>query len=763
MPGFHMQMPPLSPPLAADALAPYELLPAGVSMVAPDGRFLAANAFYCRYVGYSLDELQRMRVADITHPDDRARDALALASLMAGEQGVYSVQKRYLRRDGELLWLSLSVRPVLDGRGRPAYALAVVQDIADLKRTERQLREHEARFRTIADAMPQMVWTTRPDGFNDYFNQQWYEFTGVAPGTTDGEAWSVVLHPDDRARAWAQWRHSLATGADYEIRYRLRHRSGEYRWVLGRALPVRDDAGRILRWMGTCTDIHAQKLAEDELRRSEAHLYAVFEQSAAGVAEADLDGHLLAVNDRFCAITGRTRDQLLGRRVLDFTHAEDLPASMAAIERLAHEAHVELDKRYVRPDGSAVWTNVAASRIHPQGGSPSMLTILFDISERKRFEEALRSADRKKDEFLAMLAHELRNPLAPIGAAAALLQMGRLDEQKTAHVSEVISRQVRHMTGLVNDLLDVSRVTRGIATLEMAPVDARTVVADAVDQVRPLIEARRHALHVQSCSAAVPLLGDPKRLVQVLVNLLNNAAKFTREGGRIALAMDVVDGHVQWTVSDNGIGMEPELVERAFELFAQAERTADRSQGGLGIGLALVKSLVELHQGTVSAQSAGPGQGSLFTVRLPLALQDREEAVPCDDAPAAQDRGLRLLVVDDNVDAATLLGMVLEDMGHEVMVEHDSARALQRAVLARPQVCLLDIGLPDIDGNELARRLRTQPETRDAVLIAVTGYGQERDREQSAAAGFDHHFMKPVDPAQLAAVLAEVEADVALG
>jgi PAS domain S-box-containing protein len=572
-----------------------------------------------------------------------------------------------------------------------------------------------------------------------------------------------VLHPDDRARAWAQWRHSLATGADYEIRYRLRHRSGEYRWVLGRALPVRDDAGRILRWMGTCTDIHAQKLAEDELRRSEAHLYAVFQQSAAGVAEADLDGHLLAVNDRFCAITGRTRDQLLGRRVLDFTHAEDLPASMAAIERLAHEAHVELDKRYVRPDGSAVWTNVAASRIHPQGGSPSMLTILFDISERKRFEEALRSADRKKDEFLAMLAHELRNPLAPIGAAAALLQMGRLDEQKTAHVSEVISRQVRHMTGLVNDLLDVSRVTRGIATLEMAPVDARTVVADAVDQVRPLIEARRHALHVQSCSAAVPLLGDPKRLVQVLVNLLNNAAKFTREGGRIALAMDVVDGHVQWTVSDNGIGMEPELVERAFELFAQAERTADRSQGGLGIGLALVKSLVELHQGTVSAQSAGSGQGSLFTVRLPLALQDREEAVPCDDAPAAQDRGLRLLVVDDNVDAATLLGMVLEDMGHEVMVEHDSARALQRAVLARPQVCLLDIGLPDIDGNELARRLRTQPETRDAVLIAVTGYGQERDREQSAAAGFDHHFMKPVDPAQLAAVLAEVEADVALG
>jgi CheY-like chemotaxis protein/anti-sigma regulatory factor (Ser/Thr protein kinase) len=330
-------------------------------------------------------------------------------------------------------------------------------------------------------------------------------------------------------------------------------------------------------------------------------------------------------------------------------------------------------------------------------------------------------------------------------------------------VSEVISRQVNHMTGLVNDLLDVSRVTRGIATLEMAPVDARAVVADAVDQVRPLIEARRHALHVQSCSAAVPLLGDPKRLVQVLVNLLNNAAKFTREGGRIALAMDVVDGHVQWTVSDNGIGMEPELVERAFELFAQAERTADRSQGGLGIGLALVKSLVELHQGTVSAQSAGPGQGSLFTVRLPLALQDREEAVPCDDAPAAQDRGLRLLVVDDNVDAATLLGMVLEDMGHEVMVEHDSARALQRAVLARPQVCLLDIGLPDIDGNELARRLRTQPETRDAVLIAVTGYGQERDREQSAAAGFDHHFMKPVDPAQLAAVLAEVEADVALG
>jgi PAS domain S-box-containing protein len=750
-------------PLGPDALRHYDLLPAGVCLVRPDGTFIAANAFYCRYVGYSLEELSRMRVADITHPEDWARDVEGMRQLLAGASDIYNVQKRYIRRDGELLWLRLSVTTVRDDAGQPRCLIAVARDIDELRRTKQQLGEHEARFQTITNAMPQMVWSTRPDGWHDYHNQRWYDFTGMPEGATDGEGWIDMFHPDDQARAWAAWQHSLATGETYEIRYRLRHRSGEYRWVLGRAVPVRDAGERIVRWLGTCTDIHDQKLAEDELRRSEAHLWALFEQSAAGVAETDEAGRLVAVNDRYCAITGRARADLLGRSMQEITHPEDWPHNQELMGRLVQEGRpFELEKRYLRPDGSPVWVSVAVSSIEPTGVPRSILAIVLDISERHRMEEALREADRKKDEFLAMLAHELRNPLAPIGAAAALLRTGRLDAERTTHVSQVISRQVQHMTGLVDDLLDVSRVTRGVATLEMGPVDARQVLADAVDQVRPVIEARRHVLDVRSVAGPVPLVGDQKRLVQVLVNLLNNAAKFTRDGGRIGLEMTVHDGQVRWTVRDNGIGMAPELVERAFELFTQAERTADRSQGGLGIGLALVKSLVELHHGHVTAHSRGPGQGSTFTVCLPLArAAGRPEGQPSRGGAAAPEGGLRLLVVDDNVDAATLLAMLLEDQGHEVIVEHDSLRALQRAVLARPQVCLLDIGLPEVDGNELARRLRAMPETRDAVLIAVTGYGQDRDRELSAAAGFDHHFMKPVDPRQLAAVLAEVGQEMA--
>jgi signal transduction histidine kinase/PAS domain-containing protein/ActR/RegA family two-component response regulator len=383
---------------------------------------------------------------------------------------------------------------------------------------------------------------------------------------------------------------------------------------------------------------------------------------------------------------------------------------------------------------------------------------IWNAVERARAEIALRQAAQRKDEFLAMLAHELRNPLAPISAAAEIMAMVTLDEAALKKTSEIITRQVHHMTGLVDDLLDVSRVTRGLVNIDKSRQDLKTIISNAVEQVRPLIETRRHHLKLHLAPESVQVAGDPKRLVQILTNLLNNAAKYTPEGGNILLQMEVDDGRVFITVQDDGIGIDPDLQPRIFELFTQAERTSDRSQGGLGLGLALVKSLTELHGGKVTCFSEGAGKGSRFTVCLPRLPEQNDLSDPrrSDRSISAPVERLRLMVVDDNTDAAQMLAMFLEASGYHVLVEHGSKRALERARIEVPDVCLLDIGLPDIDGNELARRLRAQPETAKAVLIAVTGYGQEHDRESARAAGFDHHLVKPVDTAKLAALLAEI-------
>ena len=384
----------------------------------------------------------------------------------------------------------------------------------------------------------------------------------------------------------------------------------------------------------------------------------------------------------------------------------------------------------------------------------------WEAVQRAHALASLRDADRRKDEFLAMLAHELRNPLAPIGAAVQLLQFVRLDENRLRQTSEIIGRQVRHMTGLIDDLLDVSRVTSGLISLESRRLDMHDVIADAIEQVAPLVSARRQTLVLRPAPQPLWVEGDYKRLVQVLGNILNNAVKYTQEGGHIAVAEDVGGEHVTITVTDDGIGMTAELVMRVFDLFAQAERTSDRSSGGLGLGLALVKNLVELHKGTVSCASPGLGMGSTFRVCLPCApvVAALQADPPAEHAAREGGQALRVLVVDDNVDAANMLSTLLEVMGHDVMVEYSARQGLARARASAPDVCLLDIGLPDMDGNALARQLHTLPETKNAMLVAVTGYGQQHDREGTSAAGFDHHLVKPIDMAQLTAILADASA-----
>ena len=507
-------------------------------------------------------------------------------------------------------------------------------DVTEHARADDALHQTALKYRTIANAIPQIVWSTTPDGCLDYCNQQWYDYTGVAQGAIDGRAWMALFHPDDWMLAMEKWHHCRATGESYEIEHRLRHHSGQHRWVLGRARPVRDAQGVIVRWIGTCTDIHEQKLAQQDLQH----------------------------------------------------------------------------------------------------------------------------ASRLKDEFLAMLAHELRNPLAPIATAADLLSRGSLDEASVWQLSEVISRQARHMTRLIDDLLDVSRVTRGQVTLDRQPVDLKTIATEALEQLRPLLEAKAHQLDIHLSPERTQVMGDRPRLVQVLVNVLGNAIRYTPNGGRIDLRMLADDGHLTLRVRDNGIGMSSELLEVAFELFTQGERSSDRSQGGLGIGLALVRSLVQLHGGTVKVQSAGIGMGSEVTVVLPRLKHDdaqcRIEASDADSRPAGN--SLRVLVVDDNADAARLLGMFVELLGHEVFVQFHPLDAIECARRVLPHLCLLDIGLPDMDGYTLARQLRLITGMQTAVMAAVTGYSQPRDKQAAFAAGFNFHFAKPVDSRKLETWLAQV-------
>jgi CheY-like chemotaxis protein len=410
----------------------------------------------------------------------------------------------------------------------------------------------------------------------------------------------------------------------------------------------------------------------------------------------------------------------------------------------------------VWPNGTVRWIAAKGTVFYDDAGRPvRMLGINMDVTERKDAEEALREADRRKDEFLAMLAHELRNPLAPIRAGLHLLGRVGHEGAQATHVREMLDRQVRYLVRLVDDLLELARITRGDIELRRERVELDMAIGGAIETSRPLIDERSHRLAVTLPSESLVLDADPVRLSQVVANLLNNAARYTDPGGRIALSVERHGDEVAIRVADDGVGIPPEMLSRVFEPFTRVDRSSARSHSGLGIGLALVKSLVEMHGGSVSARSDGMGAGSEFTVRLPLAQATTPARSAGDTGPVrASDAGRRILVVDDNRDAAESLGLLLEMMGHQVSVAHGGAEGLALMRTFEPAVVLLDIGMPDVDGYEVARRIREEGGSRRALLIAITGWGQDEDRRRASQAGFDHHLTKPVDLHELQKLLA---------
>jgi len=490
----------------------------------------------------------------------------------------------------------------------------------------------------------------------------------------------------------------------------------------------------------------AQALLREERDRNRD----IFDNVSEGFALYDRNWIVQRMNVEGLRISGMAREDVVGRNLWDvFPDVADSNIARMYLDVMRTRTAGSAEHCHMLPGKRLVWTDIRAYPMHDGG----VASFFRDITDRKLAEEKLVVADRRKDEFLAMLAHELRNPLAPISAAAELLRVGRADETRVLQSSTIIARQVRHMTRLVDDLLDVSRVTRGLITLGQARVPVRTVFEEAVEQVRPMIDARAQVLTMRLPLLDVAVRGDKARLVQVVANVLGNASKYTPESRGIDLRAEVLGARLVLSVRDEGIGMDRELTGRVFDLFTQAERSSDRTQGGLGLGLALVKHLVELHGGSVGCSSPGLGKGSTFVISLPV-LAEEEPEIPAAPARATVRGGRRkLLVVDDNADAADTLAMLLGAQGHAVLVEYAAPKALARARAERPDVCLLDIGLPDMDGRELARRLRADPLTAHATLIAITGYGQQQDKQDALAAGFSHHLTKPVDFDRLLALL----------
>ncbi|NIA52522.1 PAS domain-containing protein [Massilia sp. TW-1] len=499
-------------------------------------------------------------------------------------------------------------------------------------------------------------------------------------------------------------------------------------------------------------------IAESERRR---RLYEACLENTPDLAYVfGLDHRFIYANKVLLRMWGRTWDEAIGKTCLELGY-EPWHADMHDREIdqvIASKRSIRGEVPFEGTNGRRIYEYIFTPVLGLDGQVEAVAGTTRDVTERKQTEERLLAADRRKDEFLAMLAHELRNPLAPIAAAAEVLQAPSLDDKLTKRTSRIIARQVKHMTALVNDLLDVSRVTRGLVRIEKSSLDLKSIIYSAVEQVRPFIEAQRHHLHFDLAAEKAYVMGDQKRLVQIITNLLNNAAKYTPQGGDLRLRLVVEANALALTIEDNGIGIPVELQSQVFELFTQAERTSDRAQGGLGIGLALVKSLTELHGGTISCFSEGRGKGSQFTVRLPRHHVAPDAAVNESGNlhPASRPKQpLRILVVDDNIDAAQMLALYLETLGHQVLISHSSTLAIVRATQEKPDVCILDIGLPEMDGNELVRRLKAEPETAHALFIAVTGYGQEHDRLKTMAAGFNHHLVKPVDVAKLANLLTQ--------
>ncbi|MDI1270333.1 MAG: PAS domain-containing protein [Polaromonas sp.] len=675
-----------------------------------------------------------------------------------------------MRRHGydEDTWFTFSWSPVRDEAGGVAGFFCACTETTGMVLAERHQRAEQERLQSLFSQAPGFIAIMRgPDHVFEIANQAYVQLTGFRD--VIGKPLALAL-PEVVEQGFVKLLDQVfTTGEPYvgrSVRLMLNHERDApptEAWLDFVYQPLRDAKGAV-------NGVFVQGHEVTELQRIQQALLA-FSNSIPAIAwVAAADGPLERFNSQWQAYTGQTAESALGNGWMAFLHPDDRVVARENWARVrGGNQEWQVDYRLRGAGGAYRWFKArAVPQLDADGRVLRWFGTTTDIEDAKKNHQALRDADRQKDEFLATLAHELRNPLAPIRAAAQLLGSPASQPAAREHAVEVIGRQVGHMARLLDDLIDVARITQRRVVLKKVPLAVDDLVESVLETVRPLAQAKRHVLVATIGGDGLQLVADPLRLAQVLSNLLNNAVKYTDEGGQIGFDVQVEVDWLSFTVTDSGIGLSQAAIENIFTMFAQEKSALDRSEGGLGIGLALAKGLVELHGGTVSAFSEGPGRGSRFVVKLPYSA-DRQQVVasPAATLPAPGPPQARtVLLADDNRDAVDVLAELLRMDGYLVHTANDGREAADLAMRLRPDVLVLDIGMPGLNGYEVARLVRAQPWGDRPLLIAATGWGQDDDRQKALAAGFNRHLTKPFDPQQLSAWIAEFpvpESDVDKG
>jgi PAS domain S-box-containing protein len=744
-----------------------------IFMMDPKGRATSWNEGVKRVLGFEESEFVGQNIVPLIFTPEDVQSGLAEEEMeQAVTTGRAGDDRWMMKKDGTRFFATGVTTALYGENGKLLGFTKVMRDQTVHRRLEEALQKSEERLRFIMDSMPQKIFTAKPNGDRNYLNPQWIEFTGLPLEVIKDWGWTKCIHPDDKEKIVRAWQKSLNTSESFQFEYRLRRADGEYRWHISRAKAIRDAEDQIAMWIGSSTDIHALKEAEMALARLTAEserqrrLYeTIFSSTLDLVYVFDLNHRFTYANKALLAMWGRTLDESIGKNCLELGYP-DWHAAMhdREIEQVkATKQPIRGEVPFTGPLGRRIYDYIFVPVIGASGEIEAVAGTTRDITEQKQLENHLRqlaaelsTADRRKDEFLATLAHELRNPLSPILTGLELIRMIGDDRAMMEEVCTRMEGQVKQLVRLVDDLLDVSRITTGKVILRRERVELALVVQGAVDATRSLIEESGHQLTVTLPPQPIFLEADPARLTQILSNLLTNAARYTMDRGHIWLTVQRQGSDVVVTVKDTGIGIPADMLEHIFEMFSQVDRSLERSQSGLGIGLTLVKKMVEMHGGVVEARSNGPGEGSEFAVRLPIVTKKKiQEQLMNDESITVSGSKLRILVVDDNRDSAEMLSMVLKTLGNEVCTAHDGLEAIDIAAEYQPHIVLMDIGMPKLNGYEAARRIREQPWGKHMVLIALTGWGQKEDKQRTKEAGFDYHLVKPVEPATLRKLLAD--------
>jgi PAS domain S-box-containing protein len=713
-----------------------------IYLLTPQGIVATWNEGAARINGYAAAEVLGKNFAMFYTPD-AIDDGWPQEELRrAAQTGHFEDEGWRVRKDGTRYWANAVLSAIQGSEGRLLGFSKVTRDLTDRRNQEVRVSESERHLRLLVDGVQDYaIFTLDTGGFITSWNLGAQRIKGYAAREAIGKHFSIFYSSDDVARDWPQeeLRRARATGRYEDEGWRYR-KDGSRIWANVVITAIFDEGGKHLGFSKVTRDL-------TERRRHENNLRLLVE----GVKDhamilLDREARVQSWNAGARRMFGYEEADILGRDNAALYPPDEQSAGrpQADLSAIALMGSLQSEGWRQRADGTKFWADVAVTALSESADETGgFVQIVRDLTETRRVQE-LESEGRRINEFIAMLSHELRNPLAPVRNAVSILKRF-VDKPETVWCADVIERQVGHMTRLVDDLLDVSRVSTGKIRFERKALELNALTQAAADSVRGSVQACGQALSFRASRDPVPIFGDPTRLTQVLVNLLTNAVKYTPDGGAIGVEVDrdATVGTVK--VVDTGIGMPEALLQRAFDPFVQGECKLDRAHGGLGIGLTLVKRIVESHGGVVTAASAGAGRGTTMTVSLPLAASI-SPLNPAQHAPATPCRLASILVVDDNKDAADSLAEFLRLSGHRVSVAHDGERAIEMARTDRPHIVLLDIGLPKSDGYQVARAMRQLPELNGIRLIAVTGYGQDRDRAAALEAGFDSHVTKPVDP-----------------